>query len=211
MASHNLEALFEADRALRDAEADFFEQSDKKVVQQLVAAVDEACGMTDREEATMRLERLADLCAQAPTPETLVSMIKIFDDPDPAVRVVLGEALLDVAYDYYAEVARTIEVLLDKGHRGPSMAELPFLLAEVGEPSAIGFMRRFLDHPDAEVVAAAIEASVELDAPELADAIAALQNDTRRVQLDEGFEAETQATLGELAEEAIAALGRDLD
>lgn len=211
MASKGLEAIFDADRALRDAEGDFFEQADERVIGDLVAAVDEARELKDRDEATMRLERLADLCAQAPTPETIVAMIKIFDDPDPAVRVALGEALLDVAYDYYADVARTIETLLDKGHRGPSMAELPFVLAEVGEPSAIGFMRRFLEHPDAEVVAAAIEAAVELDAPELADAIRALESDTRRVQLDEGFEAETQATIGELAEEAIAALDRELD
>ena len=54
----------------------------------------------------MRLERLADLCAQVPGPEMTDALIDIMDYGKPPVRIAAGEALLDVAYEYYAEVAR---------------------------------------------------------------------------------------------------------
>jgi len=80
------------------------------------------------------------------------------------------------------------------------------VLAEVAEPSALPLIRRFLDHPSADVVAAAIEALAQLHDPE---ALADLQRfvGDGRVVIIEDFEDETKTTLGELAEDALEMLG----
>ncbi len=205
-----LDEMFAADRALRQAEDQLMASGKKGLIRLLSQAVSEAKELSQRSpaEGTMRLERLADLCAQVPGPEMTDALIEILDDDEAQVRVAAGEALLDVAYEYYAEVARGIERALDAGRRGPAMGELPHVLAEVGEPSAVSLLKRFLDTDDADIIAAAIEAFVTLDDPEAIDAIRPFANDTRTVVFDEA-DAETGATLGELATEALQALGAE--
>lgn len=156
----------------------------------------------------MRLERLSDLCAQVPGPRMTDAMIAILNDPEPRVRVAAGEALTDVAYERYAEVARGIERVLDAELSGPAMAELPWILAEVGEPSALLLIRRFLDHRDPDVIAAAIESLVQLGDPEAIDDLKRFVDDPRQVIIDD-FEEETRTTLGGLARDAALLLGGD--
>jgi len=202
----HLDAVFAADRALRDAESALLESPGKALRDVLAAAVEEAKTMDDREEGDMRLERLADLCAQVPGPEMVDALIQILDENEPRVRVAAGEALLDVAYDYYAEVARAIERVLDVGADGPAMTELPFLLAEVGEPSARALLEQFMKHEQAKVVAAGIEASVLLMDPDILPALQTLVGDAREVTVED-YEDETTATVGQLATEAIEEIG----
>jgi len=205
-AKKHLTAVLDAERALRVAEADLLAEPEADVIAALEAAVHEAKALDDPDEAGLRLERLSDLCAQVPGPRMADALIAILDHDEPRVRVAAGEALLDVAYDYYAEVARGIDRCLDDGRAVRALAELPFLLAEVGEPSATPLLRRFLAHPDATVVAAAIEAAVQLGDPELARSLADLATDEREVS-EEDFEEETGATIGDLATDALEALG----
>jgi HEAT repeat protein len=75
-------------------------------------------------------------------------------------------------------------------------------LAEVGEPSALPLVGKCLNHADAEVVASAIEALVELGDPEAVPLLKRLLKDKRTVEMDEGEESYS-TTLGELAHEAI--------
>ncbi len=199
-----LERTFEADRNLRAAERELLDKDQEALSALLTAAVEEAKQEKNEAETVMRLERLADLCAQVPGPAMADALISILDDEEPSVRVSAGEALLDVTYDYYAEVARAIDRALDARQTGPAMCELPFLLAEVGEPGAVKQLKRFLENPNADVVAAAVEASVQLMDAEMIEPLNALTNDTREVSLE--FEEETKATVGELAEEAVTAL-----
>lgn len=200
MSRADLDAIFAADRALREAEGRLLDGDPTDL---LVEAVAEAMRLEDAEEAEMRLVRLADLCAQVPGAAMIEALIDILDHHEPQVRVNAGEALLDVAYDYYGEVARAIEGRLERGHRGPSMAELPFLVAEVGESGTVKLLRRFLRHPDAEVVAAAIEAAVDAHEPDLVDTLRELIEDLRDVTIAD-FESETEATVGALAADAVA-------
>ena len=72
-------------------------------------------------------------------------------------------------------------------------------------------MERLLSNPSADVVASAIEALAELGEAEAVPALEALVSDEREVALDDGFEEETGATIGELASEAITALSRGGD
>lgn len=198
-----LQRMFDADRALRKAEFKLLrKKGSEELVSLLERETEEALRLDDRTEGTMRLERLADLCAQVPGPKMTDALIAILNDPEPRVRVAAGEALRDLGYERYAEVARGIERALGRKDDGLAMSELPWVLAEIAEPSALALLRRFLDHPNADVVAAAIEALAQLRDP---DSIADLERflSDSRVVLIEDFEDETKTTLGELAADAL--------
>jgi HEAT repeat protein len=202
-----LQRIFDADRALQSAERTLLRKKrSEELVTLLASETQAALSMEDRQEGTMRLERLADLCAQVPGPEMTDALIAILDDGEPRVRVAAGEALRDVGFERYAEVARGIERALDRGDSGLAMSELPWVLTEIAEPSALPLIRRFLDHSSADVIAAAIEALSQLREPEAAKDLERFVGDPRTV-IVEDFEDETKTTLGELAEQALQELG----
>ena len=202
-----LRRIFDADRELRETEAALLrKKSSGELVALLSNETQDALRLADRREATMRLERLADLCAQVPGPDMTDALIAILNDEEPRVRVAAGEALRDVGFERYAEVARGIERALGRGESGLAMSELPWILAEIAEPSAVALIRRFLDHPNAEVIAAAIEAVSQLGEPDAAADLERFIDDDRVVTMED-FEDETKTTLGELAKEALEALG----
>ncbi len=204
--SEELRRIYDADRALRSAERALLrKKSSKDLVSLLATETKSALSMEDRREATMRLERLADLCAQVPGPEMTDALIAILNDGEPRVRVAAGEALRDVGFERYAEVARGIDRALDRGDSGLAMSELPWVLAEIAEPSALPLIRRFLDHSSADVIAGAIEALSQLGEPEAAKDLERFVGDPRTV-IVEDFEDETKTTLGELAEQALQEL-----
>ena len=85
-----------------------------------------------------------------------------------------------------------------------------YLLAEVGEPEATRSVERFLSHGDAEVVALAIEAVVELGDSDSVNALAKLEKDKRPVSDigdDDGSRAEFD--VGLLAREAMDMLSSE--
>ncbi len=205
--SDTIRQIFDADRAMRIAERALLrERTSESLVELLESETEQALRMGDRDEATMRLERLADLCAQVPGPRMTDALIAILNDTEPRVRVAAGEALRDLGFERYAEVARGIERALESNARGPAMSELPWVLAEIAEPSALGLIRRFLGHRDPNVVAAAIEAIAHLQDPEAVKDLERLADDTRDVTLED-FEEEEKTTIGELARDALAILG----
>jgi hypothetical protein len=80
------------------------------------------------------------------------------------------------------------------------------MIAQIPEPGAAKLISRFLRHTDAEAVAAAIEALVEVGDPSVASLFAPLEKDTRAVQLEDDAGEEGAVTIGELATEARALL-----
>lgn len=202
-----LQCIFNADRALREAEVELLrDKGSEELVTLLERETEQALRMEDRNEGAMRLERLADLCAQVPGPRMADALIAILDDGEPRVRVAAGEALRDLGYERYAEVARGIERALDRKAAGLAMSELPWVLAEIAEPSALALIRRFLDQPNAEIVAAAIEALATLRDPDSISDLERFLDDSRLVTIED-FEDETKTTLGELAADALEMLG----
>jgi len=201
--SDELQRIFDSDRALRMAEYGLLRHKDaEELVALLERETEHALAMEDRGEGTMRLERLADLCAQVPGPRMTDALIAILNDAEPRVRVAAGEALRDLGYERYAEVARGIERALDRKADGLAMSELPWVLAEIAEPSALGLIRRFLDHPNADIVAAAIESLAQLRDPESIADLERFLADSRVVTIED-FDDETKTTLGELAADAL--------
>lgn len=206
-AGARLEAIFEADRTLRREEKALLALDPDEVGAALTEAVKLALADGESPESAMRLERLADLCAQVHGPSMVDALIAILGSEAQSARIEAYEALQDVAYERYAEVARGIERLLETGDRGHAMRELPFMLAEIAEPSARPLITRFLKVDDVDIQAAAIEALAELgDDAAIAD-LEPFCSDTRRVEPED--EDEPSGTLGELATEAIAVLGGD--
>lgn len=198
-----LEAIFDADRALRTAENDLLSSPDKDAIAALLSgATTEALSLADSAEAEMRLTRLADLAAQTPGPKAADSLLRILDHPAPNVRVMAGEALRDLAYERYAEAAGAIERALTSGELATALAEVPWVLLEVAEPDPMILLRKLLDCRDARVVASTIEAMADLGDPSAADAVRPFVEDEREVSLDDSEE-DTTATLGELAAAAL--------
>ncbi|MDB4974412.1 MAG: hypothetical protein JWN48_2753 [Myxococcaceae bacterium] len=201
-----LEALFDADRKLREAEATLLDHAEgEELARAIERATEQAFSSSDTAEASARLARLADLCAQAQGPRTADTLLRILNHPAPEVRVAAGEALRDFAYDRYAEVARAVERAIAQNLSGPALQEVPWILAEIGEPSAVPLIARCLSHADVEVVASAIEALAELGEESTIALLAPFAKDGRVVQLEEG-DAGYTTTIGELASEAISEL-----
>ncbi len=201
-----LEQLFDAERRARELEAALLASARGDELERSIGkAVEHAFELSDSTEQNARLTRLADLCAQVQGSKMADALIQILNHEDPQVRVAAGEALRDFAYDRYAEVARAIERAFERDLAGPALSEIPWILAEIAEPSAIPLIGRCLKHRDPEVVASGIEALAELGDPEVVPLLKALTQDKRVVELDEGENA-FSTTLGELASEAIAEL-----
>lgn len=204
----HLNDIFDADRRARDAEQRLLAEGDPTALSALLAeATDAALGLEDEDEAEVRLVRLADLCAQVPGPRMADALIAILDHPSARVRVEAGEALRDVAYERFKEVARAIERALDGKRQGQAMQELPFVLTEIHDPDPLPLMVRFLDHEDPNVVAAGIEALVDYGNPAAIKHIAKLVADEREATLDELDD--EPAAIGDLAREALDELDPD--
>ncbi|MBX7191320.1 MAG: HEAT repeat domain-containing protein [Sandaracinaceae bacterium] len=199
----HLRALFEADRALRHAERTLLLSAPPEALADIfAAAADRALKDGDAERQELELVRLADLCAQIEGPVAVETLLRILDHADPAVRAEAGEALLDVAYERFKEVANAIERALDERRDGVAMEELPYMLSEIHDPDPLPLMVRFLVHPRAEVVASAIEAIVERADPAAVPKLRKLLDDPREVTVPELDD--EKVTIGDLAVDALS-------
>lgn len=204
-ADKNLARIFAADREARDAEEDLMRAPDDELAELLAEAVEDALEHADSEESELRLRRLSDLCAQIPGPRMADTLISILGHEDPQVRIEAGEAIRDVAFERFKEIARAVERALDQDLRGIAMQELPFVLTEVRDPDPIPLVARFLKHPEAEVVAAAIESIAAYGDPTAAEHLTPLVDDEREAVLEDLDGGNTN--IGELAKAALEELG----
>lgn len=198
----NLSALFDAERTARKLHAGLLDQSRAELVRELRDVAKSALA-SDDEESSLRLGRIAVLLGDLDGAEVVDLLVDILGSESPEARVQAGEALEGLAFDRFKEVALGIERAVDRLPKGsPALTELPFLLAEVGEPGCVKLLGRFLKHADAEAVAAAIEALAELGDPAAIPLLAPLEKDPRQVQLDEEDGEGERVGLGDLAFEA---------
>lgn len=197
-----LSALFEAERAARAHHAALRAEGDAKLLPELREATAAALALEDEAEASVRLVRLALLLGDLEGDAVVDLLIDILGGASPEARIAAGEALEGLAFDRFKEVALGIERALGRLPRGnPALSELPFLLAEVGEPGCTKLLGRFLQNEDAEVVASAIEAMAELGDPAAIPMLAKLERDGRQVQLEDE-EGGERVSIADLAHEA---------
>lgn len=199
----NLASLFDAERTARNLHAGLLDQPREELVKELRDATRAALKNSEDDESSLRLARISVLLGDLDGGEVVDLLVDILGSDSPEARVQAGEALEGLAFDRFKEVALGIERAVDRLPKGsPALTELPFLLAEVGEPGCVKLLGRFLKHADAEAVAAAIEALAELGDPAAIPLLAPLEKDPRQVQLDEEDGEGERVGLGDLAFEA---------
>jgi HEAT repeat protein len=202
----SLRALFDAERAVRAAHEALAREDADRVMPTLQRAVREAAGL-DEDEASLRLVRLASVVGEFEGPAAVDLLIDILGSDAPEARHEAGEELSAHAWERFKEVALGVERALDRlPHDNPALLELPYILAEIPEPGVLRLLGRFLVHANVEVVASAVEALVETGDLECVAMLQPLVKDTRSVQLEDEGGTEAEATIGELASEAIEVL-----
>ena len=202
-------ALYDAERAARDARDELAQDEPAMVVPAIEQACRQALALQDEEERSLRLKCLAEILGELEGPRVVDLLIDILGCENPEARRVAGEALSGLAFDRFKEVALGVERALGRLPQGnPALAELPYLLAEIPEPGVTRLLAQFLAHRDADAVASAIEALVEVGDPSVLPLLEPLAGDMRRVELEDEGGTEGDASIGELVSEARALLGR---
>lgn len=204
----SLNALFDAERTVRRLHDELARQPEAALLAALTDAIASALKESDEDEAGLRLVRISSLLGELEGPGVVDALIDILSSENPEARSHAGEVLESLAFDRFKEVARGVEKALKRLPVGsPALPELPYILVEIPEPGVTKLLGQFLRHGDADAVAAAIEALVQVGDASAAKMIEPLIDDMRTVELDEdGSDGSTELTLGELAEEALEIL-----
>jgi HEAT repeat protein len=199
-----LTQLFDAERKVRSCHDDLVVADPKALLPAIEAQVKVALGDDlGEEEKNLRLVRLASVLGELEGPRVVDLLIDILGSEEPEPRHAAGEALEEMAYERFKEVALGVERALDRLPVGnAALVELPYLLAEVPEGGVLKLLQRFLASKDPEAAAAAIEAVVQYGDPAAASLLAALENDKRQVAIEDDGGDEGKVTLGELATDA---------
>jgi HEAT repeat protein len=200
-----LKALFDAERAARQAHDELVDADPASVLRLLAEATREALALDehDEDESSLRLVRIAGVLGEMQGPRVVDLLIDILGSDEPEGRHAAAEALSGLAVDRFKEVALGLERAIERLPEGsPALAELPYLLVEVPEPGVAKLLARFLAHRDADAVASAIEVAVEIGDPAILPLFAPLVGDARRVQLEDEGGTEGDASIADLVAEA---------
>lgn len=204
----SLSKLFDAERAVRALHDELASLPSGELLDGLSTALAAALREPNEEEASLRLVRIAALLGEHEGPRVIDALIDVLSAEHPEARRAAGEELEALAYERFKEVATGVERALKRLPVGsPALPELPYILAEVPEPGVVRLIGQFLTHKDADAVAAAIETLAEIGDPAAVKLLEPLAGDDRTVELaDDGSDATSEATIGELASEAIELL-----
>jgi HEAT repeat protein len=203
MSKEQLVALFDAERTTRNLHRALAGHPESQLFPVLREAALEASKLA-ADESALRLVRIASLLQGIAGPGPIDQLIDILSSSLPEARLAAGEALEGAAFERFKEVALGVERALKRlPDDSTALEELPYLLAQVGEPGCVRLLGSFLGLARAEVVASAIEALVELGDPSAIPMLRAIASDTRTVELEDDSEA---VSLGVLAEEACEIL-----
>lgn len=173
----------------------------------MTAEVDAALKSDDEDEAAIRLVCVARLLGELDGPDVADLLVRVLDSEHPEARSEAGEQLQGLAFDRFKEVAEAVERALDQLGKGANaLVELPYVLVEVPEGGVVTLLSKFLAHEDADAVAAAIEALVEVGDPSAVKALEKLTEDERTSVLGEEDDDEAEVSVGALASEAIELL-----
>jgi HEAT repeat protein len=201
-----LSELFQTEQRARALAEDIAGGPPELVLAVLVDAIERARKPAEEKHRVAQLESIAKILGELGGPGAVDALIDILGSEEPEARHAAGLVLEDLSFERFKEVALGIERALAKlppDHL--ALSELPYILIEVPEPGVVRLVHRFLEHPNEEVTAAAIEACVELGDPSSVAKLSRLEQDTRMVELDDGESdrnTDSSVTIGELAKEA---------
>lgn len=198
-----LARLFDAERTVLDLRNELSSpEHPDEMLDAIASAISTAKKEPSEMERLLRLSSLAGILGRMTGPRAVDLLIDILDSPDPEARLIAGTALEDLGFERFKEVALGVERALARlSQNSPALGELPFILLENPEPGVLKLLHRFLEHQDAETVASAIEACVELGDPKSIPHLRRLEKDKRTVDFEEE-PGNVTITIGELAQEA---------
>jgi HEAT repeat protein len=204
----SLNKLFDAERAVRRLHDELASLPPGDLLDPLTQALAAALREPNEDEASLRLVRIATLLGEHEGPRVIDALVDVLSSEHPEARRAAGEELEALAFERFKEVAGGVERALKRLPVGsPALPELPYILAEVPEPGVVKLLGQFLQHKDPDAVAAAIETLAELGDPSAVKMLEPLMHDDRTVELaEDGSDATSEATIGELANEAIELL-----
>jgi len=203
-----LNELFDAERTVRRIHDELASLPPAELLDALEPALSAALREPNEDEAALRLVRIANLLGEQQGTRAVDALIDVLSSDSPEARRAAGEELEGLAYERFKEVAGGVERALKRLPIGsPALPELPYLLGEVPEPGVMRLLGQFLAHKDPDAVAAAIEVLAEIGDPQAVKLLEPLVEDTRVVELaDDGGDDTSEASIGELAGEAIELL-----
>jgi HEAT repeat protein len=204
----SLNELFDAERSVRRIHDELSSLPPAELLDALEPALSAALREPNEEEASLRLVRIANLLGEQQGARAVDALIDVLSSDSPEARRAAGEELEGLAFERFKEVAGGVERALKRLPIGsPALPELPYLLGEVPEPGVMRLLGQFLGHKDPDAVAAAIEVLAEIGDPQAVRLLEPLVDDTRVVELaDDGGDDTSEASIGELAGEAIELL-----
>jgi HEAT repeat protein len=204
----SLGELFDAERNVRRLHDELAALPQNDLLDALTTALSAALREPNEDEASLRLTRIAALLGEHDGPRVVDALIDVLSSDHPEARRAAGEELEELAFERFKEVAGGVERALKRLPVGSAaLPELPYILAEVPEPGVVKLLGQFLAHRDPDAVAAAIETLAELGDPRAVEMLEPLADDERTVELaEDGGDATSEASIGELATEAIELL-----
>jgi HEAT repeat protein len=201
-----LDELFQTEQRARNLTVDIASAPAEVVLAVLIEAVARARKLDDEKKRVAQLESIAKILGELGGPDAVDALIDILGSEEPEARHAAGIALEELSFERFKEVALGVERALAKlAPDHLALSELPYILIEVPEPGVVKLIHRFLEHPNEEVAAAAIEACVELGDPSSVSKLSRLESDKRLVELDDGESeqnTDSSVTIGDLAKEA---------
>ena len=198
--------LFQAEQKARELVDAIAQGPGELVLSVITQAIGEARELEDERARIVRLESVAKILGQVGGGPAVDALIDRLGSEEHEARHAAGVVLEDIAFERFKEVALGVErALANLAPDHLALSELPYLLIEIPEPGVAKLLHRFLEHSNEEVVAAGIEACVELGDATSVTKLAKLERDTRLVELDDGEAdkaSDASVTIGELAKEA---------
>lgn len=171
------------------------------------ALVQAELGANESEATGLRLYCLARLVGEFDEPEAVDGLIDLLAAAYGPVRAEAGEQLQGLAVEDFSAVAEGAKRAVERLPVGsPALSELPYMLVETDEPGLCELFGRLLEQPDADGVAATIEALVQLGDPVGIELLEPLREDQRMSTLGEEPGETFEAKIGELAGEAAELL-----
>lgn len=204
-----LDQLFAAEREARRLH-DTLAQHGRQELLGLVTALRgkiNAASSLEPEEASLELVCAARLLGEFEGPEVADALIDVLASEQAEARYEAGEQLAGLAFDRFKEVAQAAERALERlPEDSLALVELPYVLADIPEGGVVKLLGGFLEHKNAEVVAAAIETLAEIGDPAGVKLLEKLRDDARITTVGEEDEGGAEVTIGDLAREAIELL-----
>jgi hypothetical protein len=200
-------AIFDAEHSVRRLHEELRHVDRAVLLRTMAAAVAASLREQNERDAVVQQTCLAQILGQLTGDAAVDLLIDLFGSEHPEPQQIAGEALEQLSFDRFKEVALGIErALVRLPQSSPARSGFPYLLEEVPEPGVAVLLGKMLHQVDADAVCAAVEMISDRKETSLIPELEALKSDPRLVDIDDDEGETDQVQLGLLVTEALAEL-----